>query len=104
METACLEGGEEVEEEVVEEVEDVGGDCSPAYSPLAPGDLRHTVATVAAVADPTPPLREFLGPQGLRLRQYSLLQDMTGPSCQNMQEMREFSKGRLGFIIDPSAA
>ena len=104
LHTAYLEGAEEVEVEEVEEAEDVGGDCSPAYFPPALGDLRHTVATVAAVADPTPPLRDFLGPQGLRLRQYSLPQDLTGPSSQNMQEMREFSKGRLAFITDPYPA
>ena len=83
--TACLEGGEEEEVEVVEEVEDVGEDGSPAYSPPAPGDLRPMVATVATEADPTPPQRDFLGPRGLRLRQYSLPQDVTGSSSQYMQ-------------------
>lgn len=91
LELACLEGAEEVEDEVVEEVGDAGEDGSPAFSPPAQEDLLME-ATAAAAAAEAPPLREFLGRRGL-LIQYSLLQDVTGRARYSKRCKKEkFSK------------
>ena len=94
LELACLEGAEEVEDEVVEEVGDAGEDGSPAFSPPAQEDLLME-ATAAAAAAEAPPLREFLGPRGL-LIQYSLLQDATGRSLfKQMQKRASYSYNQI---------